>query len=233
MSGPFAMNQLSKSQLIEALRTHVTEERAARIHELSHLRTNYVQMAIEDVQQDRNAGALIRTCDCFGVQQISVIEKRYNSTVANSISKGSDKWITVNRFDKPDTDNTVACLEHLKSKGFSIVATSPHQPTVTLPDFEITQPTVFLFGTETEGLSDTALEMADERLRIPIHGFTESFNISVSAALVLQSSISKLHKSELPWRLSEEERVDLEINWLLKSSGRAKREIAKKYGLQL
>ncbi|TXC76081.1 TrmH family RNA methyltransferase [Luteibaculum oceani] len=218
----------SKQAIISALREHITEERAARIHEVIQLRTKFVRVAVEDIQQDRNAGAVIRSCDCFGIQRVSVIENKYNAKVANSISKGSDKWVDVDRFDSDEEDNTVACIKHLKSEGFHVVATSPHNHTVELPDFEITKPTAFLFGTEIHGLSETALNLADERLRIPIYGFTESFNISVSAALVLQQSVAKLHRSKLPWQLSEEEKLDLEIKWITSSIGKTGKGILKK-----
>lgn len=224
---------LSKQAIISELKKHITPSRSARIEEVVQLRTNYVKVAIEDIQQDRNAGAVIRSCDCFGVQQVSVIENRYSHKVANSISKGSDKWLDIKKFDTPDQDNTVACINSLKNEGFQVVATSPHNHDVELPDFEITQPTAFLFGTETEGLSEKALALADVKLRIPIYGFTESFNISVSAALVLQQSVSKLHRSKLPWQLSEDEKMDIQIDWMLKSLGGAAYEIAKSLGLEL
>lgn len=210
---------MTDQEIIAKLEHHIMPARIARIKEVAQERTRFLRVIVEDVKQDRNAGALIRTSDCFGVQEVMVIENRYRHLVAKSISKGSDKWVDVEKFDTPNTNNTRQCIAKAKEDGYHIVAATPHNASVELPDFKIDKPTAFIFGTEIEGLSEDALALADERLRIPIYGFTESFNISVSAALILQHSVSYLRKNNLPWALSDTERTALIKNWLLASLG--------------
>lgn len=218
-----------RKALLQELRKYTREERWQKIHEVASNRTNLVQVVIEDIYQEHNAGALIRTCDCFGIQQVHVIENYYKTRIANSISKGSEKWIDVKKYEAPNTNNTIAAINHLKSKGFEIVATTPHHFDFELPDFKITQPTAIIFGTEGKGLTQEALQIADKKVRIPIYGFTESYNISVSAALTLQHVVNELRNSNINWQLTEKERINLEINWLVKSMGKTGKAIERKF----
>ena len=211
---------MNRAEILESLRKYILPERAQRIHEAAIERTRLIKVVIEDIYQDNNAGAVFRTCDCFGIQEATVIENRYLTKVAQSISKGSEKWLNTNKFDQQNTNNTVACINDLKSNGYLVVATTPHNPDVLLPDFELTQKTAIIFGTEGKGLTQDALDLADVKLKVPIYGFTESFNISVSAALVLQDLTTKLRKSKVNWQLPENERIELEIDWIVKSMGR-------------
>ena len=219
----------SRSALLAELRKYTTPERWQKIHDVAINRTNLVQVVIEDIYQEHNAGALIRTCDCFGIQNVHVIENYYETKIANSISKGSEKWIHVIKYEQPNTNNTVAAINHLKAEGFTVVATTPHNFDTELPNFEISQKTALLFGTEGKGLTQEALELADEKLRIPIYGFTESYNISVSAALILQQVVTSLRRENISWRLSEKEQIELEIEWLVKSMGKTGKVIASQF----
>lgn len=222
----------TRLDILHALREFIHEKRAQRLHQVASNRTDLIKVVIEDIYQDRNAGAVFRTCDCFGIQNVAVINNEYNTKVARDISKGAEKWLHIEHFGKPDTNNTITCIDQLKQDGFQVVATTPYNATVELPDFEITGKTAFLFGTELNGLTDEALQMADTRLRIPIYGFTESFNISVSAALVLQSAVAKMRKSNLNWWLSEDQRMELEIEWILTSMGEKREKILEKLNTQ-
>ncbi|MGB0166998.1 MAG: TrmH family RNA methyltransferase, partial [Luteibaculum sp.] len=214
------MKQIDKLQEIYLrLSTHLQEERLERFASVVKDRTDYLHVVVEDIQYERNAGALIRTCDCFGVQQFSVIEQKFSEKVANKISRGSDKWVDVHVYDNSILENTRVCIEDLKAKGYHVVATTPHQGATLLQDFKVTKPTAFLFGTEVLGLSETALEMADESLEIPMFGFAESFNISVTAALVLNQTVHQLRKSNLPWKISPERTLELQIDWIIASLG--------------
>lgn len=218
---------MNNQQILETLRTYLLPERAQRIHQSAIERTLLVEVIIEDIYQDNNAGAVFRTCDCFGIQNASVIENYYKTKVAQSISKGSEKWLDVTKFDVPNTNNTLNCINSYKQKGYTIVATTPHNYDVLLPDFEIRGKTAILFGTEGKGLTQDALNHADIKVKIPIYGFTESFNISVSAALVLQHVTQNLRKNNLNWQLTEEERINLEIQWIVKSMGRTGKSLIK------
>ena len=217
-----------KDIIIEKLKKHIGANRAKRINEVIQQRTDLIRVVIEDINYERNAGALLRTCDCFGIQKALIIEKYYHEWVTHLIAKGAEKWVDIERFDTPKTNNTLACIQKLKQEGYQVVACTPHNPDITLPDFEITRKTALLFGCEEDGLTDDALNNADLKLSVPIYGFAESFNVSVSAALILQDLVTKMRKSNIQWQLSEEERKDLEIEWLTRAMGRPGQLILKK-----
>ena len=129
---------------------------------------------------------------------------------------GAEKWVDMHSYYKKD-NNSQDCIDTIKSQGFQIVATTPHTNDVLLPDFDVTKKSAFFFGTERDGLSDIVMDQADVFLRIPMYGFTESYNISVSAALVLHNVVTRLKKSKVYWHLSDEEVLDKKIDWAVKS----------------
>jgi len=137
----------------------------------------------------------------------------YTNKVSRHVAKGSQKWITLNRY-KEDTNNSEACLNDLKSKGYQIIGTTPHNDSCMLADFDITKKSAFVFGVEKDGISDYVKENADGFLKIPMVGFTESLNISVAAAIILQDVTTKLRKSNVNWQLTEEEKQELYFNWV-------------------
>lgn len=199
-------------ELLDYLQGFLTPRRRMLFEKVLAQRTNHFTIATQDVYQLHNTSAVIRSCDVFGVQNIHVIEERNLKKIDREIAMGAQKWIDVNRYH-----STGDCLESLREQGYQIVATSPHEAACTLDEFDISTPSAFFFGTEKEGLSQEVMNQADVKLKIPMVGFTESLNISVSAAIILQNVTSRLRKSELSWQLSEEQRMDLKFKWTEKS----------------
>lgn len=109
------------------------------------------------------------------------------------------------------------CIKDLKTKGYQIVATTPHTNDCLLHEFDVTKKSCFFFGRETEGLSQEVLDNADCYLKIPMSGFTESLNISVSAAIILQHVTTKLKQTEINWQLTETERHEKRLDWIKKT----------------
>lgn len=218
---------MSQLELISYLESFVTEERAALFNKIVEQRTRYITVVLEDIYQSQNASAVLRTCDCCGLQDVHIIENTNEYTINPDVALGSDKWLDMYRYSAPE-DNTLAAYKQLREQGYRIVATSPHKDDVMLDDFDIgVGKAAFVFGTELRGLSDTAIENADEYVKIPMYGFTESYNISVSAAIVLSNLTTKLFKSDIEWRLTEEEKLILRLNWLresIKSSKQLEKE---------
>ena len=207
-----------KEKLLEFLENYLTEHKRQLFEEVLFFRTNHFTVALEDLYQDHNTGAIARTCDCFGIQEMYVIENHYRDKITNRIAKGAQKWVDVNVFDKEDQKNTQHCIDKLRAKGYKLIATTPHQSDCLLPNFDIHDKSAFFFGAEKKGLSDTVLEQADGFLKIPILGFTESFNVSVSAAIILNELTQRLHKSkDIDWHMTEEEILDKKIEWTLKT----------------
>lgn len=202
---------------IEHLEKLVTEKRKNLFKKVLENRTRHFTIAIEDIFQPHNASALVRTCDVFGIQDIHVIEEKYQFYASRLVAKGAQKWIDFNMYNKSDTNNSIDCINSLKAKGYKIIATTPHNDSCFLQDFDITQKSAFFFGVEKAGLSKDVLDNADGYLQIPMVGFTESLNISVAAAIILQNVQERLLKSDINWQLTPEEKNEKYLDWLEKS----------------
>lgn len=204
--------QKNDTILLQYLENFITEERKNRFMQVLANRTNHFTIAVEDVFQMHNTSAVVRSCDVFGVQQVHLIEQRFGKRLDAKIAMGAQKWVDIFRYE-----NTQSCMNALRDKGYQIVATSPHQDAYLLNDFDISKKSAFFFGTEKEGLSKVVLEQADTYLKIPMVGFTESLNISVSVAIIMQQLTEKLRKSDINWQLTEEEKNSIRIDWAKKS----------------
>ncbi len=203
-------------ELIEYLSGFVSENRRQKFDEVIRFRTRHIAVALEDIYQPHNASAVLRSCDCFGIQDVHVIENRNTYTVNPDVALGSFKWLSMYKY-KGAEDNTMSCINALKGEGYRIIATTPHTNDCSIEDLPLDQRTCLFFGTELKGISDIVKEHADGFTRIPMYGFTESFNISVSAALCLHTLVEKLHKSTIPWQLSPEEQEEVLLDWLRNS----------------
>ncbi|MFD1064257.1 TrmH family RNA methyltransferase [Winogradskyella litorisediminis] len=199
-------------KLLNYLESYLTPNRIKRFNDVIAQRTNHFTVATEDVYQLHNTSAVMRTCDVFGIQQLNIIEEVNSKNIDREIAMGAQKWVDLNRYN-----SVKSCVTDLKLKGYQIVATTPHTNDCELMDFDITQKSCFFFGRETEGLSDYVLEHADSYLKIPMVGFTESLNISVSAAIILQHVTSKLRKSNIDWQLNEAEKINKRFDWIKKT----------------
>ncbi|EPE00649.1 TrmH family RNA methyltransferase [Capnocytophaga sp. oral taxon 336] len=213
------MNQ----ELLTYLEHFITEERKERFLQVISARTNHFTVAMEDVFQMHNTSAVVRTCEVFGVQQAHSIEGRFGKRLDAKIAMGAQKWVDVFRYN-----DTQSCIDTLRAQGYQIVATTPHKDAYFLNDFDISKKSAFFFGTEKEGLSQQVLSQADTYLKIPMVGFTESLNISVAVAIVLQQLTDKLRRSQVAWQLTDEERLNTLINWAKKSIRNVK-DVLKRY----
>jgi tRNA (guanosine-2'-O-)-methyltransferase len=223
-SYPHAIQQ----ELVAHLSGFMTERRNKLFLNIAGQRTRYITVVLEDIFQSHNASAVLRSCECFGIQDVHFIENRYQYELNPDIALGSWKWLTLKRHtDSPD--NTSACLGKLKSEGYRIIATSLHKLDTSPEKLNLEKGKVaLLFGTELEGLSDKALAMADEYLKIPMVGFTESLNISVSAALIVHQLTERLRNSKLKWQLNESEITSLLLQWM-RNSIKMSMSIEKKF----
>ncbi len=199
-------------QLLNYLEDFISEERKERFLDVLEERTKYLTVAIEDVFQMHNTSAVLRSCEIFGIQDAHVIEARNQKLLDKNIALGAEKWVDVHSYS-----STTSCIQKLKDNGYQIIATTPHKDDCLLHDFKINQKTALFFGTEKDGLSEEVLSKADGFLKIPMSGFTESFNISVSAAIILQHLSIQLKKSDLNWQLTDEEKLEKRLDWTQKS----------------
>ena len=211
------------NQLLEHLLSFLTDRRKNLFDEVISKRTRHFTVATEDVYQLHNTSAVMRSCDVFGVQDLHVIEEKVSKKIDREIAMGAQKWVNINRHN-----STKECIDNLKENGYQIIATTPHNNSTELKEFDISKKSAFFFGKEKEGLSDIVLEAADGYLKIPMYGFTESLNISVSAAIILQTLITRLKDSDVVWELSELEKNEIKLLWA-KMSIKSSTEIIERY----
>ncbi|MBM1107566.1 RNA methyltransferase [Aurantibacter crassamenti] len=199
-------------QLLKYLEEIITPERKERFAEILANRTKFITVAIEDVFQLHNTSAVIRSCEVFGIQEAHVIEDRFGKRLDKNIAMGAEQWVDVIRYA-----NTKNCISQLRNRGYQIIATTPHNDSCVLHDFKLDKKTALFFGTEREGLSAEVLDNADGFLKIPMVGFTESLNISVSAAIILQHLRTQLESSEIDWHLTDDEKLEKHLDWTKKT----------------
>lgn len=186
----------------------LTENRKERFLQVLKNRTNHFTIAVEDVFQFHNTSAVMRSCEVFGIQELNIVEQRFGKNIDKEIAMGAQKWVDINKFE---TINN--CIDTLKGKGYQIIATTPHNDSCLLHEFDVTKKSAFFFGTEKEGLSQDVMQQADGFLKIPMVGFTESLNISVSAAIIIQDLTNRLRQSDVNWQLTENEILEKRLIW--------------------
>ena len=205
-----------QKEIAAYLKQFVTESRQQRLSEVIANRTRHVTVVLEDLFQAQNISAVLRTCDCYGVQDVYVIQHRNEFEANKEISMGADKWLTIHEYPHRE-HNVKECIDRLHEQGYWVVATLPDERKRTIFDLPVEQKTAFLFGTELTGLSEEAVKYADGNVLIPMYGFTESFNISNSAAIILSHFTERMRRSNVRWQLSDEEKEEIYFDWLQKS----------------
>jgi tRNA (guanosine-2'-O-)-methyltransferase len=162
-------------------------ERKARIDAVVGQRTRTLTVVMEAFADSQNTNAVLRTAESFGVQEIHVIEgpqKRYDRN--KKISQNADKWLEVVRWKE-----TGSCLAALKARGFRIYATHLGEGSGTLTGLSFAEPVALVFGNEHAGVSAEARRLADRCFSIPMRGFSQSFNVSVAAAICLARAVER------------------------------------------
>ena len=186
----------------------LTENRKERFLEVLKNRTNHFTIAVEDIFQFHNTSAVMRSCEVFGIQELNIVEQRFGKDIDKEIAMGAQKWVDINKYDTIGN-----CIDTLKEKGYQIIATTPHNDSCLLHEFDVTKKSAFFFGTEKEGLSEEVMSKADGYLKIPMVGFTESLNISVSAAIIIQDLTNRLRLSDVNWQLTDDEILEKRLLW--------------------
>ncbi|WP_321995366.1 RNA methyltransferase [Draconibacterium orientale] len=206
------------NKLLEYLLSYLTPQRQELFEKVINKRTRHLTVVLEDIYQKQNASAVLRTCDCFGIQDVHIIEDRNEFQVNREIAMGASKWLSLHKYNNKE-NNALDAIQTLKKQGYRIVATTPHNNDLELQDFDIAKgKTALVFGSELPGITETIMQEADEFLKIPMYGFTESFNISVSAAIILHHLTMKMRDSkDLHWQLSDDEKDELKMEWIRKT----------------
>lgn len=195
----------------------VNENRLALIDRILTERTRYITVLLEDIYQPHNASAVLRTCDCFGIQDVHIVENRNAYELNPDVELGAAQWLTMHRYNQ-ERNNTELAIRSLREQGYRVIAATPHTDDVEVADLDLENGRMaIMLGTEMKGLSEKALEMADEYVKIPMVGFTESFNISVSAAIILYELNTRLRRSAIDWKLKLSENEEIRFQWIKNS----------------
>jgi tRNA (guanosine-2'-O-)-methyltransferase len=208
----FFMEIELKNSLVQLLEEYVTPNKIELIDKVLAERTRYLTVVMEDFYHSQNASAVMRTCDCFGVQDVYITQRLHDYNVNPNVVRGASKWLSLNMFEREE-QSTEKCFNSLKSKNYRLVGTTPDRNSASIKELNINQPIAFVFGTEKQGMSNYAKEHVDELVHVPMYGFTESFNVSVSAALILNELVDRIKRESVDWALSAEEKLDLKFEW--------------------
>lgn len=203
---------MNQDALLHYLEQFISENRKQRFLDILSNRTKHFTIAVEDVYQMHNTSAVMRSCEVFGIQELHVVEQKFGKSIDKQIAMGAQKWV-----DIKEHPSSISCIEALRKKGYQIIATTPHNDSCTIENFDISKPSALFFGTEKEGLSTEVLQQADGFLKIPMVGFTESLNISVSAAIIIQDITNRLRNSKIKWQLTDAEIIEKRLDWTRKS----------------
>ena len=215
-------------EIAEYLKEFVVKERRELFEAKIKERTQHLTIVLENVFQGRNISASIRSADCFGIQDVHIIENDNFFNDDSEVSMGAEKWITTKRYNQYK-HNSIEAIKKLRAEGYQIIATTPHETDCSLYDLDITEKKMALFfGSEVKGCSKQTLELADKKMKIPMYGFTESYNISVSVSLSLQHLTYKMRRSDIDWGLPMDQQNKVMLQWL-RNSIKAAPEIEKKY----
>lgn len=210
------MNTPEIQPLTDFLGQYITDNRKVTIEKVLEQRTRYMTLVLEDIYQSHNASAVVRTCECMGIQDLHIVEMNSKYNVNKKVLMGSNKWMDLIRYKEKGKNNTAECYAKLKADGYRIVVTEPSAG-ISIDELSIDSKVAIVMGNELKGITKFALDNADEVVRIPMFGFTESMNISVSAALCIRSLVTRIRNSEHNWQLSDQEKAEMRLDWYRKS----------------
>ena len=200
-------------ELMKHLGSFITDHKKEVVESVLDLRSNHLVAVVEDIYQSQNASAVVRTCDCVGMQTVYIIENHNDYQINPDVTLGSSKWVEIKRFNEDPDSNTMPCFRELRDNGYRILGTTIDESAESVFDIDITSKTALVFGNELRGISDETIENVDGLVHIPMYGFTESFNISVSAAIALYTLYRKIRESDIDWQLSQAERDQIKLEW--------------------
>lgn len=196
--------------VIAALEPLSMDARSARLKSILAARTSSVTVVFDHPQDPHNGSAVLRSCDAFGVQRVHVICGNEQFAASRMVAKGSERWVDIIHHERPEVAARV-----LRQEGFRLLVTHP-EGRLTPADLPSLDKVALILGNERDGVSPELTELCDDTIQIPMRGFVESLNVSVTAAILVQAACQGR-----PSDLTEEERQNIYARWLRKSVPRA------------
>lgn len=188
--------KFSPDALLTLLNEYVTPERKNKIDLVLKNRSNFFTPILEGLYDRGNISAVMRSAESFGFFQFHIIEFQEKFKESQRVTQGADKWLDIYKWT-----NTKECIHNLKTQGYKVYTTHLSSEAVPLNQIDFAQKTALIFGNEKKGVTEEALKLSDGNVLLPMAGFTQSFNISVAAALSFQYAYlqnpPKLNSSEV------------------------------------
>jgi tRNA (guanosine-2'-O-)-methyltransferase len=204
---------MNVTNIYSFLSQFLNQRRLELIEEKILYRSRYASILLEDVYQSKNISAVLRTAECVGIQDVHIVENRNRFEYNPYVTRGADKWLTLHRYNN-EQENSLAAIKKIKNDGYRLIATSPNISGSSPENFDIKKGKfVIAFGNEWEGVSDIILNEADEHIRIPMYGYTESLNLSVSVAIIAYTLLNRIRNSEVSWQLSQAHSDEIKLQW--------------------
>lgn len=176
---PIGDRSFLPSECIKRLSSFFKEPRLERLKEIALARTYHFSVVTENLYDTGNINAIMRTSENFGIQPFHIVES-VNTHISQRTTKGAEKWIDQWRWE-----NTEECFLKLREQGYQIVSTTLSDTAKSFLDVDYTQPTAIVFGNEATGISEYAQKHSDHHVIIPTVGFSQSFNVSVAASILI------------------------------------------------
>lgn len=195
----------------------ISKNRKQNIDLVLSKRTRFVSVLLENIYQSHNISAVMRTCDNLGIQDIYSLKSDKIKKSGKNVSLGAEKWLTIKT--KADNEDDKHYIDGIKKSGYRIIGTVPNfeDSTIDISKIKFDKKIIIAFGNEEKGLSDNLIRNCDEIISIPMYGFTESYNISVSCAIILSNIIFKLRNNKKRIYLSNDEKKALRFEWIKRS----------------
>jgi tRNA (guanosine-2'-O-)-methyltransferase len=207
----------AETQVFNHLSQFVSGHKKVFIEKVLDQRTRYVTVVLENIYQSQNASAAVRTCECMGLQDIHIVEETAKYHLNIRVLKGSYKWMNLRRYRNRHVNNTEMCFSRLRTQGYRILVADPAEDGISIDELDVSRGKIALvFGNELHGASAYSLQHGDQKVRIPMFGFTESLNVSVSVAICLNTLLRTLRQTDIEIGLSDHEKDELRLAWYRK-----------------
>jgi tRNA (guanosine-2'-O-)-methyltransferase len=167
---------------IALLEPLVLDRRRDRLLDVIARRLDSVQVVFDAPHDPHNGAAVVRSCEAFGVQRVHVVERRERFLLASSVSRGAEKWVDIHRYER-----TADAIAALRAADVELVGAHPDGELLPADLAAIPRLAVVL-GNERDGISGELASSCSRLVRVPMRGFVESLNVSVSAAILLSSA---------------------------------------------
>jgi len=182
--------EASPETVLEALEEFVTKERRQRIEEVIPHRITQHRIVLEDIFDAGNLFAIYRSAEAFGFQYLDVIHHQNEKMrLPNRTARKAEQWLSIRYFDHP-----MEYLNHHAHGGLRLAVTHPDAE-LELADLDFSIPTALVFGNEKDGVSPYLQDRAQVQFKIPMRGFSQSFNVSVAVSICLFHVFGSLGKS--------------------------------------